>query len=69
MNLLFEFLPLILFLGTLFYKGIYPAVAVLMVAMPVGLLIKYFRTKTFDKMYFWSTALLLDPADRPNPTR
>ena len=59
MNLLFEFLPLIFFLGTLFYKGIYAAVAVLMVAMPVGLLIKYLRTKKFDKMYFWSTVLLL----------
>jgi len=59
MNLLFEFLPLILFLGAFFYKGIYFALVVLMIAMPIGLLVKYLRTKTFDKMYFWSTVFLL----------
>jgi len=59
MNLLFEFLPLILFLGAFFYKDIYLALIVLMIAMPIGLLIKYVRTKTFDKMYFWSTVFLL----------
>ncbi len=59
MNLLFEFLPLILFLGAFFYKDIYLALIVLMIAMPVGLLVKYLRTKEFDKMYFWSTVFLL----------
>ena len=59
MNLIFEFLPLILFLGAFFYKGIYFALVVLMVAMPIGLLVKYVRTRTFDKMYFWSTVFLL----------
>ena len=59
MNLLFEFLPLILFLGAFFYKDIYLALIVLMIAMPIGLLVKYIRTKTFDKMYFWSTVFLL----------
>jgi len=59
MNLLFEFLPLILFLGAFFYKGIYFALVVLMIAMPIGLLVKYVRTQSFDKMYFWSTILLL----------
>ncbi|MDG2107334.1 MAG: septation protein IspZ [Woeseiaceae bacterium] len=59
MILLFEFLPLILFLGALFWKGIYPAVIVLMIAMPIGLIVKYLTTKALDKMYFWSTILLL----------
>ena len=59
MNLLFEFLPLILFLGAFFYKGIYFALVVLMIAMPIGLIVKYVRTQTFDKMYFWSTVFLL----------
>ena len=59
MNLLFEFLPLILFLGAFFLKDIYFALIVLMIAMPIGLLIKYVRTQTFDKMYFWSTIFLL----------
>lgn len=59
MNLLFEFVPLALFLATLLYKGTYPAIAVLMIAMPVGLLLKYLKTKSLDKMYFWSTVFLL----------
>lgn len=59
MNLLFEFLPLFLFLGAFFYKGIYFALVVLMIAMPVGLIVKYLRTKVLDKMYFWSTVFLL----------
>lgn len=59
MNLLFEFLPLILFLGAFLYKDIYFALIVLMIAMPIGLLVKFVRTKKFDKMYFWSTVFLL----------
>lgn len=59
MNIIFEFLPLILFLGAFLYKGIYFALVVLMIAMPVGLFVKYVRTQTFDKMYFWSTVFLL----------
>ena len=59
MNFLFEFLPLILFLGAFFYKDIYFALIVLMIAMPIGFAIKFLRTRTFDKMYFWSTIFLL----------
>ena len=58
MQALFEFLPLILFLAAYFYKDIYFALAVLMVAMPIGLLIKYVKTKKLDKMYLWSTIFL-----------
>jgi intracellular septation protein len=59
MNLIFEFLPLVLFFGAFVYKGIYTALVVLMIAMPIGLLVKYLRTGALDKMYFWSTVLLL----------
>ena len=59
MHVLFEFLPLVLFLGVYMYKGIYAAIATLMIAMPVGFLIKYIRTKRVDRMYLWSTAFLL----------
>lgn len=59
MNLLFEFMPLILFFGAYLYKDIYTALVVLMIAMPIGLIVKYIRTRKFDKMYFWSTILLL----------
>jgi intracellular septation protein len=59
MQVLFEFLPLILFLAAYLYKDIFFAMIVLMIAMPTGLAIKYVRTRTLDKMYFWSTVLLL----------
>ena len=59
MQALFEFLPLILFLAAYLYKDIFFAMIVLMVAMPIGLAIKYWQTGKLDKMYFWSTALLL----------
>ena len=59
MNLLFEFLPLIVFLGAYLYKDIYFALVVLMIAMPIGLLAKYIRTRSLDKMYLWSTVFLL----------
>lgn len=57
MAMLYEFLPLILFLIALIAKDIYFAAVVLMIAMPVGLAIKSFRTRRLDRMYFWSTVL------------
>lgn len=59
MQVLFEFLPLILFLGAYLYKGIYFAIGTLMIAMPIGFVIKYIRTTKVDKMYMWSTVFLL----------
>jgi intracellular septation protein len=59
MHVVFEFLPLILFLGAYLYKGIYFAIATLMVAMPLGFVIKYMKTRTVDRMYLWSTIFLL----------
>jgi len=59
MQVLFEFLPLILFLGAYLYKGIYFAIGTLMIAMPIGFVIKYIRTTKVDKMYMWSTIFLL----------
>jgi intracellular septation protein len=59
MQLLFEFLPLILFLVAYMAKGIYFALGVLMVAMPIGLGVKYWRTRQLDRMYMWSTIFLL----------
>ena len=50
MSMLFEFFPLLLFLGTLLLKDIYAAVIVLMVTMPIGLLVKALRTGSFDRM-------------------
>ncbi len=59
MNMLFEFFPLVLFLGTLILKDIYAAVVVLMVSMPIGLAIKSVRSGSIDKMYLWSTVFAL----------
>jgi intracellular septation protein len=59
MILLIEFLPLMLFLGAFLYKDIYFALIVLMIAMPIGVAVKFVRTRKLDKMYFWSTILLL----------
>ena len=59
MQALAEFFPLILFLVAYFLKDIYFALAVLMIAMPIGFAIKYFKNKRVDKMYMWSTVLLL----------
>jgi len=59
MQILFEFLPLILFLGAYLYKGIYFAIGTLMIAMPIGFAIKYLRSRKVDKMYMWSTVFLL----------
>ena len=60
MQALFELFPLILFLGAYLFSGdIYVALGVLMVAMPIGLAIKYIKTRKLDKMYFWSTVFLL----------
>jgi len=59
MTLIIEFMPLMLFLGAFLYKDIYFALIVLMIAMPIGLIVKYVRTQKLDKMYFWSTVLLM----------
>lgn len=59
MTLLLDFLPLALFLAAYMYKDIYLALIVLMIAMPVAVVIKYLRTRSLDKMLFWSTILLI----------
>lgn len=59
MNVIFEFLPLVLFLAILLWKGMYPAVIVLMVAMPISLFVKYLKDKSIDKIQLWSTIFLI----------
>jgi len=59
MQFLFELFPLLLFVGAYLLKDIYFALGVLMVAMPIGFLLKYVKTRKLDKMYLWSTVFLL----------
>ena len=59
MQLILEFFPLISFFVAYIYGDIYTALIVLMITTPIGLAIKYVRTRTLDKIYMWSTVLLL----------
>jgi intracellular septation protein len=59
MQLLADFLPLLFFFGAYIYDDLYFAVGVLMVAMPVGLVLKTYLTKKLDKIYLGSTIFLL----------
>ncbi len=59
MQLLADFLPLLFFFAAYMYDDLYFAVAVLMVAMPVGLVLKTYLTKKLDKIYLGSTIFLL----------
>ena len=59
MLFLVEFAPLLLFIGVYFTKGMYAAIGVLMLAMPISLALKYKMTGKLDKMLMWSTVFLL----------
>ena len=60
MQLLVDFIPLLLFLGTyLRTDSIFDALLVLMIAMPAAFLIKWRLTRKIDKMLLGSTVLLL----------
>jgi len=59
MQLLADFLPLLFFFAAYLYDDLYFAVGVLMVAMPVGLVLKTYLTKKLDKIYLGSTIFLL----------
>ncbi len=59
MQLLTDFLPLLFFFAAYLYEDLYFAVGVLMVAMPIGLVLKTYLTKKLDKIYLGSTLFLL----------
>lgn len=59
MQLLADFLPLLAFLGAYIYEDLYFAIIVLMAAMPIGLVAKWFLTRKLDRMYLGSTAALM----------
>lgn len=60
MQLLVDFFPLLLFFGAYLHSGdIFVALQVLMVAMPVSFLIKWWITRKIDKMLLGSTVILL----------
>lgn len=59
MQFLLEFFPLISFFVAYIYGDIYTALIALMITTPIGLVIKYLRTRKLDKIYMWSTILLM----------
>ena len=59
MQLFIDYLPILIFFGTYFYKGIYFATGTLMVVMPIIMLVQWLVTKKLNRIYAASTALVL----------
>lgn len=59
MQLFVDFLPILIFFGAYFHKGIYFATAVLMAVMPIVMLGQWIITKKLNRIYAASTALVL----------
>ena len=60
MQMLVDFFPLLLFLGAFLYTGdLFVGLQVLMVAMPLSFMIKWWITKKIDKILLGSTVVLL----------
>lgn len=59
MQLLLDYIPIIVFIFAYFYKGIFFATGVLMAVMPVVLLVQWLMTKKFNRIYTASTVLVL----------
>lgn len=59
MQILVDYLPILIFFGAYFYEGIYFATAVLMAVMPVVLVLQWIMTRKLNKIYAASTLLVL----------
>lgn len=59
MQLFVDYLPILIFFGSYFYKDIYFATAVLMIVMPVVLALQWLITRKPSKIYMASTVLVL----------
>ena len=59
MQLFIDYLPILVFFGAYFFKDIYFATAVLMVAMPIIMIAQWLMTRKLNKIYAASTALVL----------
>ena len=57
MQLLLDYIPIIVFILAYFYKDIFFATGVLMVVMPIVLLVQWLLTKKLNRIYAASTAL------------
>ena len=59
MQLLVDYIPLVVFILAYFYQDIFFATGMLMVAMPVVLALQWLMTKKINKIYMASTVLVL----------
>lgn len=59
MQLLVDYIPIIVFVAAYFYRDIFFATAMLMIAMPIGLLVQYAMSRKVNKIYLASTVLVL----------
>ena len=59
MNLLIEYIPIIIFLIAYFMGDIFFATKALMIAMPIGFIAQTIITKRINKIYLGSTVLVL----------
>lgn len=59
MQLLVDYIPLVVFILAYFYKDIFFATGMLMAVMPVVLVLQWLMTKKINKIYAASTALVL----------
>jgi len=59
MQLLIDYIPIVIFIAAYFYKDIFFATGILMIVMPIGLLAQWLMTKKLNKIYAASTVLVL----------
>lgn len=59
MQLLLDYIPIVIFIMAYFYRDIFFATGVLMIAMPIVLLLQWVMTKKLNRIYAVSTALVL----------
>lgn len=59
MQLLLDYIPIVIFFAAYFYKDIFFATGILMVVMPVVLLVQWLLTRKINKIYLYSTVLVL----------
>ena len=59
MQLLIDYIPIVIFIVAYFYRDIFFATGVLMGVMPVVLLLQWATTRKLNKIYVASTLLVL----------
>ena len=59
MQLLIDYIPIVIFIVAYFYRDIFFATGVLMAVMPIVLLLQWITTRKLNKIYLASTVLVL----------